>query len=352
MTQKRNVSLDLLRIFAIFLVAFNHSEENGFWLYAQYEPSTIRFWFYMFCSIFCKAGVPLFLMVSGAVMLDRKPDSMKKLWGQRIARMIIVLLLFSFLYYALKARNAGETIQLASFLKATYGGPQFGHLWYLYIYIAYLICLPFLQSMVQNLDNHFFGYMVILSILFDGILPIFECLVWNNEVTLYRMSPWILTNIILYPMLGYYFFHKAETTKWQNGKILGALWGLSFLAVALSAVITWCSGSKFGGFHTERFFQLFIIVPCIAIMVSVKQIGNREDRIGKVIGQLGMCTFGVYLIHYSALNNSIVYGVRNMLVGYGFPPLLTMLMLCVIVLVACYGVIYVLRCIPFVRKII
>jgi surface polysaccharide O-acyltransferase-like enzyme len=70
--KERKVYLDLIRILAAFCVIFNHTNDNGFFLFAAREWGSFTFWGYMFFSVFCKAAVPLFLMISGALMLSRE----------------------------------------------------------------------------------------------------------------------------------------------------------------------------------------------------------------------------------------------------------------------------------------
>ena len=57
----RKVYLDVIRIIAAFFVIFNHTNENGFFLFAEREWGSIPFWGYLFFSIFCKVSVYLFI---------------------------------------------------------------------------------------------------------------------------------------------------------------------------------------------------------------------------------------------------------------------------------------------------
>lgn len=65
----RAVHLDILRLIAIFLVLFNHTWTRGFSLWTISHNSGVLYWLYMFLSITDKIGVPLFLMISGALLL-------------------------------------------------------------------------------------------------------------------------------------------------------------------------------------------------------------------------------------------------------------------------------------------
>lgn len=71
----------MLRIITIALVLFNHTETNGFQLYAI--TSNIYLYLYIFLTIFCKIAVTIFFMISGGVILG-KEESLKDLYKKRV----------------------------------------------------------------------------------------------------------------------------------------------------------------------------------------------------------------------------------------------------------------------------
>lgn len=93
----RKLYLDLIRAVSIFLVIFNHTGIKGFMLYSVATQSPL-YPFYMFLSVACKPAVPLFWMVSGALLLP-KEESIGRVYRHRVLRMVIVLVLFSAIYY-------------------------------------------------------------------------------------------------------------------------------------------------------------------------------------------------------------------------------------------------------------
>lgn len=66
----RKQHFDFLRIIAIFMVLFNHTGTNGFVLFTIARESKLYI-FYLFFAIFIKMAVPLFFMISGALLLPR-----------------------------------------------------------------------------------------------------------------------------------------------------------------------------------------------------------------------------------------------------------------------------------------
>ena len=66
---KRRVYLDVLRIAACLCVVYNHTNEYGFFMFATREPGSMQYFLEMYASMLCKLAVPVFLALSGALML-------------------------------------------------------------------------------------------------------------------------------------------------------------------------------------------------------------------------------------------------------------------------------------------
>lgn len=94
-TKRNLIYLDVLRIIAIYCVLFNHT--NGFLLYATHYPLPSSY-LYLIISILSKVAVPIFFMISGALLLG-KDESYQELLRKRILKYTIVLIIISFFYY-------------------------------------------------------------------------------------------------------------------------------------------------------------------------------------------------------------------------------------------------------------
>nr|WP_300820599.1 acyltransferase family protein [uncultured Acetatifactor sp.] len=163
--------LEVLRIIAIFLVFYNHSAafkvfetEHGM-LYA----------ISLLLSLLCKVAVPIFFMVSGALLLG-KSEGAKELFQKRILRCVLVLVLFSYCYY-MKLFLRGEIeFSVIGFLSSILQKEIFLPYWYLYAYLGFLLMLPILRPLAQNLGKGAVCYLIVLGILFRCILPVVQAL--------------------------------------------------------------------------------------------------------------------------------------------------------------------------------
>ena len=148
---ERNISFDLIRILAIFLVMYNHRETYIF--YHHVPHMGLRYILSMCGAAFCKCGPPLFFMVSGALILHKK-ESFRRIFQHRILRILIVMVILSILIVTLIPDSD-------SFLKTFFSGLN----WYLYAYIGYLLMLPFLRILVNHMTRKDMRLFFILSLI-------------------------------------------------------------------------------------------------------------------------------------------------------------------------------------------
>ena len=327
MNTKKEVYLEILRIIAICLVIFNHTGLNGYWLFTQRTPGTLSFYIYLFLSLFCKFAVPLFMAISGAVLLGRKDEPVKKN-AQRIFRIVIVLVVYSFIYY-LQFSWKDYVVNLIA-------GNISAHLWYLYLYLAFLISLPILRRLAQNLDDKLFAYMIILAVVFNGVIPCFEyalgfTLNANVKVT------WIGTNIVLCPCVGYYLH-----TMWDHArikKVLLIIWIVNLLALIAEEILTIHWGIQTNEWKGEIYHNRFAIVNAIAIWMTVKcylEKVNWGQRVQSVVLSVGKSTFGIYLIHVLLMRTNIYTKLLMYMRGNGMNAMVAVIFMCFFVLCISY----------------
>lgn len=348
---KRLIHLDLLRLLAIFLVIFNHTGERGYTLFISKMNSPISL-LYMSVSVFCKIAVPLFFMISGALLL-KKEESLKQLFLKRIFRIAIVIVLISVPYYYWLHRSNG--IEIGSFFKWIYSNSASTSLWYLYSYLALLLMLPFLRSMVKNMQQKDFLYLICGYFVFVGVLPCAEYLLFHEVGVLHgSLSPMLfVTQNMFFALVGYYLEHVFNTNT-HNRKALIFSITFSIVAILITCFMTYYQASLEGINDVEimeRFFNSFICVPTIMIYFLIKYLGTKinNETIGKTLSVLGSAVFGVYLIEKimrAALD--IVYQATLPLLG----SFVASLVWCSAVLVSCLIIVIALKHTPWVKKIV
>jgi surface polysaccharide O-acyltransferase-like enzyme len=293
--KNRVVYIDLLRILAIYLVAFNHTGDRGYMLFADSAGSAL-YLPYMAFSVLCKIAVPIFFMISGALLLP-KEESFKQLFQKRVLRMAVVLILVSVPYYYIFLRENG--IGVSSFFTYIYEHSATTALWYLYSYIGLLLLLPFLRSMVKGMRQKDFIYLLIGHIVLVGILPCLEYLIWGGSVTLNGSFSSVLfvTQNMFFALMGYYLEHVWKENK--RSVIVGII--LSAVSIVATCLITYLLMVREGTGSAElleSFFNCFVCIPAMTVYCGVKSVSSKikSQRVQKLLPVFGSAVFGVYLI--------------------------------------------------------
>lgn len=350
----KEIYIEVLRIFAIFFVIFNHTGDFGFILFSKFQPSNYCFWIDMFWSIFCKFAVPVFFALSGALLIG-KNESLKDLFTKRISKILTVLFFVSIIYYIGGSFIQHYDISFIKFFKNLYKGGIRIHLWYLYAYIAFLLTLPILRNIAKSLTKMNYIYITILSVIFFGIIPILEYLLFNNNLHLYKhINPeWICSTIFIYPLLGY--FMATKVTNEEIKKSLPYLWGINIIAIIITGLSIYHLGSNLGSFASEKNIQIFhknfAIINCICIFLTAKYFIpkiNINNTIQKIILSIGKCTFGIYLMHM--LLKDILFMIFKSFVENNH-SIIVAFVTSLIILALCYTFTLIIKRIPYIKKI-
>lgn len=341
---------DYLKVFAIFLVVFNHTENRGFFLFAD-QLNSIMFFPYMLFSIADKIAVPLLFMLSGALLLE-KQESIKQLWKKRILKYLIIIILFSFVRYLFDlATENGQNFTLLGFFRYIYAAPMEIPYCFLYTYLAGLIMLPFLRAIAKNLTEQEFKYLICLQLLITGVLPIFEYVFRLGSVNL--EIPIVTNSIIFYMLLGYYLHNKGGVLL-KNKTFMLILWIMAILTLVISAGMVMYQYQLTGILsenYSQTFFTIFTPILAAAVFLGFQKIEKRVNRTKKhrVLGYFSNAVLGIYLLEEMArILLDSVYTLLKPMVG----SFIACWIWIIVVVVVTATIANILRKVPLLKKVL
>ncbi len=301
MNKQRNlVHLELLRILAIYCVIFNHTDGRGFLLFSV-AKNPIAYNFYLFLSIACKVAVPLFFMISGALLL-KKEESIGTVYRKRVLRMVVILIGISLIYTIYYDVRDGKAFDTIAFLKTIYSSRSAVALWYLYMFIGFLAMLPLLRKMAKNLSAKEYVYLGIMSILLSGVLPILQCRLWQDTLKLNENALGTLfTSKFLVCFLMGYFFEYVLPEKYYT--LRNAIYALiiSVIAIGICCYMTTYRARVTGDYSGEglqTFHNSLIAIPSYSLYFCGKLLFMKKkfsERFCRMVCFFGSMTFGIFL---------------------------------------------------------
>lgn len=350
--QNRSIYLDILRIIAVFLVIVNHtnsqvfqgsSPADGIWYLSV-------LWYYL-----SKIAVPIFVMVSGACLLP-KVDSYVKT-GKRILRMVITLVVFSYLYFLYDALvNYGiwpRAVDFGAFFALLWAQYITDSFWYLYFYIGLLVMLPIMQRLAQNMKKVDMLYLIGLSIAIYAIWPLITHYHPAAALPSYFDVPMFSVYIGLF-FAGHYIHQHLQLTK----PTALAFFVLLLLSLGMSLMLTHIEfgrvaiGEKYWFMDERMHPSIFTIIAALATMALIKfairkPVGKRTNAI---FTELGGCTFGIFLLQDFIIQKTEPSLFRAM--SRSLPQMPAVILWELLVFVAAFAAAYLLRRIPLFRKIL
>ena len=277
-----------------------------------------------------RIGVPIFLMISGALILNRPYPDLTEFLKKRFTRIIypfifwIILILVQLQYY-----RYNEAFLWNTFI----GEPSIT--WYFWVLIGIYLFLPVLNSFVKEYGES--GLKYFLSIWFIlMILKTFNAYpLWTN----YDLS--YFAGYVGYPVLGYYLANKEF--KISDSKV--CLLGLITLISSLSVFV------YLNYFNSPYISMIYQNVPIIfmgtGLFLFVKYLDKlnkfnsiKDNFIGKAIISLSVCSYGMYFSHVLVVKFLSYYNPHSHLM---FPVMF------VLIILLSWLLPYVLSKIPYVK---
>lgn len=350
-TKQRKLYLDFLRIIAIIFVIYNHTSEKGYYLYAYDSPFILKV-IYIATGALIAVAVPIFFMISGSLLIP-KEESIGDLYKKRVLRMVIVLILFSLLQYVLLVVNDNVELSLRYFITHITIESIIAPYWYLYAYLAYLICLPLLRKMALNMTNKEFKYLFAAFLIIEGLLASLLFIFDIGEMTMFFTIPFF-NRVVIYPLLGYYMDHRMTKEQYT---LKGALIFIALMIAVLALIVVNTlhrnlSYEQFTAYDKGLFVTGFTAVLDAGIFYIAKLL-FKDRKVPKalefIITALGSTVFGVYLIEDIIRTRTVaVYDAMVPYIGR-FPSAWVW---SVFVFLVGAVIIYIIKLIPGVKKLL
>ncbi len=337
---KRYYWLDIIKIIACLSVIINHTCGYLLEYTNNAHYATI---FYSIQFALCKIGVPLFLMVSGYLLLNRNENISFKEVFKRIYRIIVPLIFISLLLYIkeIGIKNFNFLDFIINFLKKPYIIP----FWYLYMLIGLYVAMPFLKKMINNFKIKDYRIFIILFLLLPSLLIM---------VSDYLNIP-ISTHFTkaIFPIHMTFFISGMYLSKVNLNKKYLIISLFIFISSAvlffLSLYLPFINNNSIS--YKLNSLNIILVLESLSIFYIIRYLFENatfNKWISKIICEVSKVTFGIYLIHYL-----IAYQFYNFVLIqniFALNPILGILSLELGLFLGCGLLIFIFRKIPIIKK--
>jgi surface polysaccharide O-acyltransferase-like enzyme len=297
-----------------------------------------------------RLGVPLFVMLTGALLLQpSKNESLSAFFKKRWARIGLPWIFWGAAYFAWDFLVDHQAFTSGALIQGILTGPYY-QFWYLYMLLGLYLLTPIVRIFIARADQTIIKYFVVLWFFGFAILPFFAL------VTIYQLSSdvFALTGFVGYFVLGPYLL----TVQMRRSTVSIFM----ILGIALTAIGTYILASTVGGgeqFFFQQYFSPTLIFASIMVFLllltvqpaSVPKVTSHSagNKLVRVISENSLALFLFHVMILESLQRgyfgfAINGNTINSIIGV---PLNT-----VITLFVSLGIIILLKKVPYLKKLI
>ena len=318
--ENRYVYLDILRALAIIFILFWHVSN-------QFATNLTNWKVAISVLSLARIGIPLFLMISGALLLKNKYVDIGEFFKKRFKRIFTPHICWVIIYFALGltlvtdlyglyAYDTPASFCIEYFVSIFFSFSDFSSIfWFIWCIIGFYLTVPILNSFIKDHELKGVEYVLIIAIAF-ALIPTLGLDKSNIADRFKFAEPAFL--LCLYPLLGYYLHKKEFNIKNKYMAIIGL--ALFILGYLLSLSSMYILGRPDISIQYLNINHLFIIIESAGLFLLFKYLNtgiifDKFHILLKMILSLSICSFGMYFVHFVLLKLIPAEFLTQFLVG-------------------------------------
>ncbi|PST48451.1 hypothetical protein COO72_07860 [Bifidobacterium callitrichos] len=313
-SHNRDIGADLTRSLAIFCVIGVHALPQtvplSLGIGRESAGLAIRT-FTQFVQLFCQIGVPLFIAITGYLMLDRDYSGprLKRFITNNLVPIIVSFELWNLLMATIRQYVSHDlTIGIIVRSALLLGEPTVGHLWYLQMIIGAYCAIPVLSWVLRKAHTagteRYLIAFTLLLILYRSIIPTIESyadLAQHDLGIIIKYEP-IVSDLswILIPLLIGYALKRGMFAKCSLPLLI-----TMFIASAIGLTIDGMIWLTYGTPGTPllpdyRVNDIFILFATLSTFALIEHISSyhHPQWIRSISRQIAQQAYGIYVIHF------------------------------------------------------
>ncbi|QEH55812.1 acyltransferase [Citrobacter portucalensis] len=282
--QKRNHSIDILRIICCFLVICIHTSP----LYIPYSElgvSTSQKMILLSLESFVRVGMPIFFAISGMFILNKDILSLSSFYKKRIVSIIIPFIVASVIHYIVAVKINGGDISFNAYVNLLLTPTGIGeHFWFVYAILGIYIASPLFNAIVSKADEKSaissLYVIVLLLVIHDYVSPFIK------GVFIPDFSIWLL-----------YFISGGLITKIRSGfKCYAIFSGVGYAMTIIASYLNYKGVLYVNLMPYDSGINMYIFaVASLGMFYSLRMtFGNLASRF---IQYVSSTTYMIYLLH-------------------------------------------------------
>ena len=290
----KKLYITALNVVSCLAVVLMHT--SSFWSFNKY-----RTWIFAnLTESVCYFAVPVFLMISGATLMDfGKKYSLKEYFKKRIGKTVIPFVfwsLFAIGFTICQNRRGTYDLSPTAIIDSVINNKYIAIYYFFIILFGVYLSIPVLAAIDESKRKKVFGYIIIAAFTVNSLLP-FLCSLTGGRINANsNFSFFACAGYLIFPVIGY-CLDRCELSAKQRAAV--------YIAGAAGLLIhffgTWYMSYQDNAIN--KLFKGYLNVPSVLYAAAIFLLFRRipfecfPSAVKKAIGFFGGQTFGIYLIH-------------------------------------------------------
>lgn len=307
MSDKRKFYLDAARSIAILSISMNHAvnrtyENFEFQYYEYIKIPHISTLIKVIAIIFGHIGVPLFLMISGALLLHKSisdEEGVKKFYRHNFLPLFVTTEIWYIIMYWFIVRfepNAEQTGIQGMFSTILFiNQTTMDSMWYMAMILCVYLIIPLLCIVVQRVSWKAFALPITIIFVHDMLIPTihsyFKLEYIDMRVHFALRADHLFSKYLLYLLAGY----------WVSCGGLKKLKNRVILAGSILPFIGCCAFQYYGCTRPVEFamdYDFPLLLVCTVFLFElIRRYAYLVKRLERPITYLSKISLGIYFVH-------------------------------------------------------
>ena len=331
-SDNRIVWLDVIRCVAMIMVIGVHCIDPFYISPTMRAIPEYTHWAAIYGSLL-RPSVPLFVMMTGLLLLPVKKQPLGKFYKKRIYRVLFPFLIWSVLYSMFpwvtgvlglpkeiigdffcytqgqESQSLIDSLKDVAMIPFNFSHKE-NHMWYIYLLIGLYLYMPFFSAWIENADRKtkraflliwiislFIPYLkeYVANCLFERSGYVFGTDTWNEFGLFYYFA-----GFNGYLLLGHYV-KKGNDWSLMKTFILCILMFAVGYYITYTGFSTTASNPNATDTEMELFFTFCspnVLLMTLATFLLLQKVVITNSTVIKVLANMTQCGFGIYMVHY------------------------------------------------------
>ena len=256
-----------------------------------------------------RVGVPLFLMLTGYLMLHRdfdKKGALKHFWIHNFLSLVITWQIWLLFYNILFSWFESKPFDVTSWIRQMLfvRSNDFAHSWYIPVIIGIYFFIPFLSKGLKNLSIRVMVFLLLVSYAAFFIVPsinVFYDAFGIEQLSLKAVPVFTATAYGSYIVMGHVIYVVDNRLKEKKRRA-----SAEFLIVIIECIIL--AASMYVSYMLQLYLHknlsqymlwyTFFTMPCMGICLFAVLRRINKIFLSGFVRRVSICSFGIYLIHF------------------------------------------------------